>query len=425
MSFLNNTVPLSSNTSVDEAPLQPVLRALFEEAKGVIVEYTASAFWQVLLQRAFSDDPNYIVVCEHSPDGTRRRIDIVVKRYDPVNDNITAMVFVEAKSEKGSLKEVESQALDAAVRAIRHQNYKAVYAMTTQGLHFRFWIVNDEHARELEPLHGPAYVPADADQYVYIDTKDGFDEFMENISVIKDQPPIMAHITLASQAHLYPQYQYNSMQVDTHQAEAGPSDVDSYQHNLMQTDTYQAGAGPSGAGPWVHEQQHNSMQTDTHQAGAGPSDVDLYQHNLMQTDTYQAGAGPSGAGPWVHEQQHNLMQTDTHQAEAESSGQSLRLPASQETLPANVSTGQASEHNPTQVDTRQAEAGPSDYESQKQLWLKVDVYKEHHKYCFKTGGGKMMKTSKKDWSETTYKKKTVYYYNDQGVNYYTRTKPGA
>jgi hypothetical protein len=121
-------------------PATGVLRKLLEDASQDI-EYKASAFWQIFLQRAFHDD-DFIVVCEYSPDESRRRVDIVVKRYDADHHNLTAMIFVEVKRKGGSIKTCEEQALDAALRAIDGYNLQAVYAMTARGLSFRCWIVD-------------------------------------------------------------------------------------------------------------------------------------------------------------------------------------------------------------------------------------------------------------------------------------------
>lgn len=46
------------------------------------------------------------------------------------------MVFVEAKRKGGSIKHVESQALEAALWAIDKYQMNAVYAMTTWGFVF-------------------------------------------------------------------------------------------------------------------------------------------------------------------------------------------------------------------------------------------------------------------------------------------------
>lgn len=113
-----------------------VLRKLLEEASHDI-EYRASAFWQIFLQRAFRDDDNYIVVCEYPPDDSKRRVDIVIKHYNANHHNFTAMIYTEVKRPSGSLRDCEDQALDAALKAIDSDNLRAVYAMTTKGLLFR------------------------------------------------------------------------------------------------------------------------------------------------------------------------------------------------------------------------------------------------------------------------------------------------
>ena len=172
------------------------LRKLFKEAVDNI-EYKSSAFWQVYLREAFSDDPNYMVLCEQSPDGSsRRRVDIVVNKYDPNHDTVTALLYVECKRPDGSLKRVEDQVLDAAKMAIRMYGLRATYAMTTVGVHFRTWIIRGDEL-VLDPLHG-TNTRGDRSQYVSADSKEG--AFLtETVRLIKTDPPLRDNPIVPSQ----------------------------------------------------------------------------------------------------------------------------------------------------------------------------------------------------------------------------------
>ncbi|KAI0801658.1 hypothetical protein GGR55DRAFT_462784 [Xylaria sp. FL0064] len=133
------------------------------------------------------------------------------------------MVLIEAKRRLASRKSVEEQALDAALKAIDDQNLHAIYAMATWGLGFRFWIVHPRR-RQLEPVDDGAE-DAGAGAYIDIDTWEGY-QFVETMAVIRQNYPLVQTKTLPSQALEYVQLvdeKHTSMQIDTHQAEAGPT----------------------------------------------------------------------------------------------------------------------------------------------------------------------------------------------------------
>jgi hypothetical protein len=113
-----------------------LLRKHFEEAVQDI-EYKPSAFWQAYLQRAFHELDTYSVTAELSPDGSRRRANMVMKRYDDGHHTFTVILWVECKRPSRSIREVETQALDAALRCIATDNLLFIYAMTTVGVSFR------------------------------------------------------------------------------------------------------------------------------------------------------------------------------------------------------------------------------------------------------------------------------------------------
>lgn len=116
-------------------PREGLLRKHFEEAERNI-EYTSSAFWQAYFQRAFPEMDTYSVTAESSPDGSRRRADMVMKKYDHDHHTFTALLWIECKRPTGSIREVETQALDAALRCIGADNLLWIYAVTTVASRF-------------------------------------------------------------------------------------------------------------------------------------------------------------------------------------------------------------------------------------------------------------------------------------------------
>jgi hypothetical protein len=137
-------------------PREGLLRKYFEEAVQDI-EYKSSAFWQVYLQRAFHGLDTYSVTAELSPDGSRRRVDMAVKRYDDAHHTFTVVLWVECKRPSGSIREIETQALDAALRCIATDNLLFIYAVITVGVSFRIWYV-ERGSKSLQPFHGTAEV---------------------------------------------------------------------------------------------------------------------------------------------------------------------------------------------------------------------------------------------------------------------------
>ncbi|OAA60451.1 hypothetical protein SPI_05575 [Niveomyces insectorum RCEF 264] len=121
-------------------PEHGVLLKLYEDAaeRG---EHRSSAFWQVFLQKAFYEE-EFIVVCEAPPaEASRRRIDIVVRRYDKDHHNLTSLVFNECKGRYGNRSDAETQAITAAHAAIAKARLAWMYVMTTVGTTFRVGMV--------------------------------------------------------------------------------------------------------------------------------------------------------------------------------------------------------------------------------------------------------------------------------------------
>ncbi|KAK2773499.1 hypothetical protein CKAH01_13539 [Colletotrichum kahawae] len=133
-----------------------LLSLYYREAKNSPnVEYKASAFWQLVLQRLFDDHEYYAVAAESSPDGSLRRVDAAVKRYDGSSDKMYSMLWIEFKRKKGSVAEVEGQALDAAKRVFQQEALERVFIMTTIGVAFRMWEVEwNERGVQLVPMDG-------------------------------------------------------------------------------------------------------------------------------------------------------------------------------------------------------------------------------------------------------------------------------
>lgn len=160
-------------------------------------EYPAAAFWQVVLQRAFNEPEVYSVTSESSPDGTLRRVDMVVMRYDANHDTLSALLWIECKRPSGDVREVERQALDAAERCIQKDNLMWIWAMTTVGVSFRMWFVNARF-RKLDPMHGTAAV-ADRSQYIDADSP-AASIFPVAIQHIKNGLPLRAAPVVPSQS---------------------------------------------------------------------------------------------------------------------------------------------------------------------------------------------------------------------------------
>lgn len=138
------------------------------------------------------------MTAELYPDGSRRRVDIfIVKRYDDAHHTFTVMLWGECKRPSESIREVETQALDAALRYIAADNLLFIYAMTTVGVSLRTWFV-ERGSKSLQPFHGTVGV-ADRRQYINADT-DGAYELAKTIHLVKTQVPLREAPIVPSQA---------------------------------------------------------------------------------------------------------------------------------------------------------------------------------------------------------------------------------
>ncbi|KJR82111.1 uncharacterized protein SPSK_03547 [Sporothrix schenckii 1099-18] len=113
-------------------PTTGVLSKLYDEAYGN-EEYKASAFWQVFLQANFHEDL-YFVVCESAPaSNSRRRVDTIIRRYDPDHHTLNSLLFIDSKHSHGSRLEADEQVLGAARLAFESDLLASIYVMTTIG----------------------------------------------------------------------------------------------------------------------------------------------------------------------------------------------------------------------------------------------------------------------------------------------------
>lgn len=176
-------------------PAKGILRKLYREAAQDI-EYKSASFWHAWLQRNFNEQDVYHVTPEYSPDGTLRRVDACVLRYDDAHDTLSAILWVEFKRPSGSVGQVESQALDAAVRCISRENLQYVYVMTTVGVSFRAWTVTEED-QVLEPFHGDL---ADGTRLQYINADSNDAQILETfVFQVKSYPPLRIAPVVPSQ----------------------------------------------------------------------------------------------------------------------------------------------------------------------------------------------------------------------------------
>ncbi len=177
-----------------------IVRAYYQIACEANIEHKPSAFWQVWLQRVIASEPYlYSIACDSSPDESLRRVDGVVKRYDPSHHRtLSAMLWVECESPRGSARDAENQALDAAIRCIQADNLLWIYAMTTVGVTFRAWFM-EKRGNKLFPLHGTE-VTGDRSQYIDADSEDA-SILRDCIELVKDQKPL-GHAPVLSKSEL-------------------------------------------------------------------------------------------------------------------------------------------------------------------------------------------------------------------------------
>ncbi|EEU36051.1 uncharacterized protein NECHADRAFT_102079 [Fusarium vanettenii 77-13-4] len=159
------------------------------------IEYKSSAAWQAYLNRMFPRP--WQLLCEQAPDDeSRRRVDFKIILYDQDNDTISPVAIGEVKRPGGSIREVEKQGLEVAMRAINSHCLSGIYVLTVWGLKFRAWYATSSE-QSLMPLFGSA--PRDKNEYIDMTSPSGVFELERTIHLIKDEPPLRQAPVVPSQ----------------------------------------------------------------------------------------------------------------------------------------------------------------------------------------------------------------------------------
>lgn len=172
-------------------PVDGPVRYLYNLANRTGYEHKSVKFWSLWLQYKGFREENWLVTTEQPPDGSEslRRVDIVIERYDPSEDTLSSVVWVEAKKPGGDYNTVYRQALDAAQRAIAYEGLYGVYAITTVGTAFCMWFLRDGDL-ELSPMDTAEYIDADSERSHVMTT---------GIDMIKGSIPLRVPPTIPSQ----------------------------------------------------------------------------------------------------------------------------------------------------------------------------------------------------------------------------------
>ncbi|KAI7771130.1 hypothetical protein LZL87_014203 [Fusarium oxysporum] len=124
--------------------------------------------------------------------------------------NFSPVLLAEVKRKKGSMREVEEQGLDAALKAINSQNLTGMYVITAVGLKYRAWYLSRAE-RELQPLHGSIKASW---EYLHVKQQAGILNLAETIRLIKGEMPMrqagvvpsqhiqLGHILQAEASHI-------------------------------------------------------------------------------------------------------------------------------------------------------------------------------------------------------------------------------
>ncbi|CAJ0552265.1 Ff.00g062440.m01.CDS01 [Fusarium sp. VM40] len=167
-------------------PSTGLLRKLYQDGAQNI-ESQPSPFWQTWLRRAFHEE-NYTVTCGMPRDESLTRVETEVHRYDESDDTLSTVLCIELRIFSASVRQVESQALDAARRCIRANNLRSVNVMTTVGASFRCWTVYNTETPSLVSFNGGS---ADANQDQYIDADSYEAEALTRfVDTVKNHPPL-------------------------------------------------------------------------------------------------------------------------------------------------------------------------------------------------------------------------------------------
>ncbi|KAJ4307354.1 hypothetical protein N0V88_000738 [Collariella sp. IMI 366227] len=161
-----------------------VLNGLYKRAHSYDIEFTASGYWQALMQQQFPLWQGYAVLCEQSPDDdARTRIDQIVFRIAP-DVPLTKLCMVEGKRRGVGAKQVlaaEGQVLAGAKKALDRE-----------GLDFVLWRL-DRGSEGLTPMDNQPPVPGNRDYYLEIALPEHralFDNFIALVKAPPQQIPL-------------------------------------------------------------------------------------------------------------------------------------------------------------------------------------------------------------------------------------------
>ncbi|RSL56368.1 hypothetical protein CEP51_014404 [Fusarium floridanum] len=242
-------------------PVDGPVRYLYNLANRTGYEHKSVKFWSLWLQYEGFPERDWLVTTEQPPDGSEslRRVDIVIDKYDPNEDTLSSVVWVEAKKPGGDYNTVYLQGLDAGQRAIDYDGLYGVYVVTTVGTAFCMWYLKAGR-KQLTPLNGPGYIDADSEEsHVMI----------EGIAAIKGSPPFRVAPTIPSQ----PLPALDAQETPDHGAWVGTDMVSDQQIWAGQDDNGQGMRDEQGQsyGQLPQEEGHDQQEPDLGPSGAGSS----------------------------------------------------------------------------------------------------------------------------------------------------------
>lgn len=179
----------------------PHMRWLLENARGY--EAYAISFWSQRLQMSFPE-PEWAVMPEqyvalHPGRGDKRKMDTYIAYYDGMTHLQIGVMVHEAKREKKTPKEVESQALEYAKDVTKERMLASLWIITTIGTRFRTWnFVNG--AKDMKALFGGK--KGEGDSYIEAETAEASNHYAYFIHLVKTSHPLMEAPTLPSQSNL-------------------------------------------------------------------------------------------------------------------------------------------------------------------------------------------------------------------------------
>lgn len=255
-------------------PADGPVRYLYGLANRTGYEHKSVKFWSLWLQYEGFPERDWLVTTEQPPDGSEslRRVDIVIELYNPSEDTLSSVLWLEAKKPGGDYKTVYLQGLDAGQRAIAHDGLPGVYVVTTVGTAFCMWYL-EAKGLELIPLNGPGYIDAGSEESHVM---------MEGIVTIKSSPPFRVAPTIPSQ----PLPSLNTQQIPDHDDGVGTDAVSDQQPWVSQDDSQQ----------WVGDEYGQSY--GQLQPGEG--------YAQQEPDPGPSGVGSSG-GPTASTKHHKVQ----------------------------------------------------------------------------------------------------------------------